>query len=256
MAVAVAALDGTNAGNATTATSGTATGVIGESVFSDIADAIRGAERARDHVQARRDGAGDTRPGVGRRPQTEGASPLGRDPGAQLPGRQAGQVRFSHGEGGLGGIDRGLCQPVRPAVAPGAGRDPAGVGGRVVRHRRYGAGAHELRLLLQQYVRDDRGRGVSAPLGYDDREAVLRLVHGPGVRLRHLLRHVGAHGGLPDVLRLPEAGRGNRRDRGGELDRLLHLQARGGRRADGPPATTRGSGSGGRSTRTGTWRSR
>ena len=29
-------------GNATTATSGTATGVIGESVFSDIADAIRG----------------------------------------------------------------------------------------------------------------------------------------------------------------------------------------------------------------------
>ena len=41
MAVAVAALDGTNAGNATTATSGTATGVIGESVFSDIADAIR-----------------------------------------------------------------------------------------------------------------------------------------------------------------------------------------------------------------------
>ena len=42
MAVAVAALDGTNAGNATTVTSGTATGVIGESVFSDIADAIRG----------------------------------------------------------------------------------------------------------------------------------------------------------------------------------------------------------------------
>lgn len=42
MAVAVAALDGTNAGNATTATLGTATGVIGESVFSDIADAIRG----------------------------------------------------------------------------------------------------------------------------------------------------------------------------------------------------------------------
>lgn len=42
MAVAVAALDGMNAGNATTATLGTATGVIGESVFSDIADAIRG----------------------------------------------------------------------------------------------------------------------------------------------------------------------------------------------------------------------
>ena len=42
MAAAVAALDGTSGGNATTATLGTGTGVIGEAVFSAIADAIRG----------------------------------------------------------------------------------------------------------------------------------------------------------------------------------------------------------------------
>lgn len=42
IAAAVTALDGTNEGNATTAELGTATGVIGESVFNDIADAIRG----------------------------------------------------------------------------------------------------------------------------------------------------------------------------------------------------------------------
>lgn len=42
MAAAVAALDGTNAGSATTAELGTATGVISEAVFTDIANAIRG----------------------------------------------------------------------------------------------------------------------------------------------------------------------------------------------------------------------
>lgn len=42
MAAAVTALDGTSGGNATTATLGSATGVVGDSIFSAIADAIRG----------------------------------------------------------------------------------------------------------------------------------------------------------------------------------------------------------------------
>ncbi len=42
MAAAVTALDGTNEGNATTAALGTSTGVIGEAMFTEIANAIRG----------------------------------------------------------------------------------------------------------------------------------------------------------------------------------------------------------------------